>query len=598
MVDTETQYLIDLLDQIDRDTDAIAVHTSREVDETIERLEAGEVDCLVCTYDASHPEGLELLDYIREHPLSVPVVLLPARETTIIDSRNLVANVDSVFLREEAVERDVLGPHLVNVVEQRRASAAAERRSQVTDVMGGVARDVAGVDDPAAIDRAVAERLENASAFDGGWVGTVEDAGVEVRSVTEDDPASVPGVGEDGPDPPLERAARNAVEFEQPQVTNVDDGTYAVIPVVPEDGGERAVGICSTDQHAFQEPEVDLLSELGGTLSRTLDTIARRAALESRVDDLQLVDDMIAQVGVGVVVYGPDGLVERANDAFARLVDADAADLPGTAVWTLLPTLEATTFDDYWGSLEPDETDSERADLAGHPYEFVTTPITADDEPYHATIVVESDEGMDEEFATLLSYEFRHWLGLARDAVEEAREERDPERLELVDELVDRMGDAIQTEVQTAVEPDREPAMEPQPLGEVAGLAWNHVLGEAGSHEVRGSNEVLAHRGLLLRLFEHCFRTLLQYAEEATAVDVGLTAGGFYVEDDGAGVPHEQRAYAGDWRSTPSDAEHGAGILIADRAAERMGWSLAVTANDRGGTRFEVSGARYVDSTE
>jgi PAS domain-containing protein len=594
VVDADGEYLVDLLDRIDKDADELDVSTSRDVEETIDRLEEGSVDCLVCTYDAGQMESLELLDYVRGRVTEVPLVLLPARETTIIDSENLVADVDAVFSRDEAVERDVLGPHLVNVVEQQRAAVAAERRSQVTDVMGQVARDVAGAEDPEAVTEATVDRLDDAPAFDAGLVADVDGESVVPEMATADDPAVVPGVDDDdGPAPPLASAARRTVEEGQPEVVATDDYTYAVVPVVPDRGDPRALAVTSDSKFAFREPEVDLLSELGGTVSRTLETIATRDALESRVDEL------VEDLGVGVVVYGGDGLVERANEKFAAVVGHDQESLPGTAVWELLGPREPVTFDEHWAATEPDEPTTETGDVGGHERELVTTRVEAEGESYNVTMLVEpdGDAPMDPEFAEMLSYEFRHWFDVAQEAMGEARDTGDVERLELVDEIVDRMQDTIETEVTTVTEPDTEWATEPLLLGEVAGVAWNHVLGEAGSHEVKGGQAVLAHRGLLLRLFEHLFRTLLQYAEGATAIDVGVTAGGFYVEDDGAGIPHEERAYEGDSQSA-ADATRGAGILVARRAAKRMDWELSVTGTDDDGTRFEVTGVRFVTESD
>ncbi|MFB6087975.1 MAG: ATP-binding protein, partial [Haloarculaceae archaeon] len=97
---------------------------------------------------------------------------------------------------------------------------------------------------------------------------------------------------------------------------------------------------------------------------------------------------------------------------------------------------------------------------------------------------------------------------------------------------------------------------------------------------------------LLHRLFAHLFRTLFSYGK-ASGVDVGVTDDGFFVEDDGSGVPHAEREYAD--AQTMTDAKSGAGIRVAERLASRHGWELSIEANDDGGTRFLVSGADVRD---
>lgn len=143
-------------------------------------------------------------------------------------------------------------------------------------------------------------------------------------------------------------------------------------------------------------------------------------------------------------------------------------------------------------------------------------------------------------------------------------------------------------------EPDEEPipdrgaaSMEPQTVGEVAGEAWQTVVGDFGDYEITGGRRVYADRTMLNRLFAHLFRTLFAYGK-ASAVDVGTSEDGFFVQDDGSGVPHVDRDYAE--AATMTDARSGASIRVARRLAERHGWELSVMPNDRGGSRFEVTG--------
>jgi len=70
-------------------------------------------------------------------------------------------------------------------------------------------------------------------------------------------------------------------------------------------------------------------------------------------------------------------------------------------------------------------------------------------------------------------------------------------------------------------------------------------------------------------------------------VRVGSLSDGFYVEDDGVGIPAEQResVFEAGW-STDSDGT-GFGLAIVKQIARAMGWKVSVTASDEGGARFE-----------
>jgi signal transduction histidine kinase len=67
---------------------------------------------------------------------------------------------------------------------------------------------------------------------------------------------------------------------------------------------------------------------------------------------------------------------------------------------------------------------------------------------------------------------------------------------------------------------------------------------------------------------------------------------GFYVADDGPGLPESVREHLVD--SPPAamrTAEStGLGLLVVRRAIEAHGWELTVTELPTGGTRFEITG--------
>ncbi|MEF8774215.1 MAG: ATP-binding protein, partial [Halobacteriales archaeon] len=172
--------------------------------------------------------------------------------------------------------------------------------------------------------------------------------------------------------------------------------------------------------------------------------------------------------------------------------------------------------------------------------------------------------------------------------VDGAVDREEPESLELDDaELADAASTDREKETSEA-----EFSVEPQPISGLARDAWMTVVGEFGEYEIRGKRKVRADETLLHRLFAHLFRTLFSYGK-ASGVDVGVGEDGFFVEDDGSGVPHAQREYVGGESMT--DAKSGAGIQVARRLARRHGWSLKIEATGEGGTRFVVSGAEIIE---
>ncbi len=73
---------------------------------------------------------------------------------------------------------------------------------------------------------------------------------------------------------------------------------------------------------------------------------------------------------------------------------------------------------------------------------------------------------------------------------------------------------------------------------------------------------------------------------------------GFYVADDGSGIPSEKRDAVLDDGYTTTDGEGGLGLAIVQRIVEAHGWDIDVTESDGGGTRFEITDITRTDSSE
>jgi signal transduction histidine kinase len=72
------------------------------------------------------------------------------------------------------------------------------------------------------------------------------------------------------------------------------------------------------------------------------------------------------------------------------------------------------------------------------------------------------------------------------------------------------------------------------------------------------------------------------------SVRVGATDEGFYVADDGPGVPPEEREQVFERSYTGDDGNTGLGLTIVRRIAEAHGWTVRVVESEDGGARFEL----------
>ena len=77
---------------------------------------------------------------------------------------------------------------------------------------------------------------------------------------------------------------------------------------------------------------------------------------------------------------------------------------------------------------------------------------------------------------------------------------------------------------------------------------------------------------------------------DGITVTVGRTDDGFYVADDGLGIPHEDRERVFDYGFTTHEGGSGFGLAVVETIADAHGWDVAVTESVVGGARFEVTG--------
>lgn len=134
-------------------------------------------------------------------------------------------------------------------------------------------------------------------------------------------------------------------------------------------------------------------------------------------------------------------------------------------------------------------------------------------------------------------------------------------------------------------------------IRQAAERCWPGVDRPGASLVVGASGEIEAHEGRLQQLLENLFRNALEHGGDEVTVTVGILseeAGGegFFVEDDGPGIPEEKREKVLETGYTTSEEGTGLGLPIARSVVDSHGWDLSVTEGQNGGARFEIRGVR------
>ncbi|OYR42930.1 hypothetical protein DJ81_10230 [Halorubrum sp. Hd13] len=130
-----------------------------------------------------------------------------------------------------------------------------------------------------------------------------------------------------------------------------------------------------------------------------------------------------------------------------------------------------------------------------------------------------------------------------------------------------------------------------------ATLRWSRVDTADATLRADGSATVRADRDRLSHVFENLFRNSVEHGGRDVTVRVGTLDGadGFFVEDDGVGIPTDRVDEVCETGVTSSADGTGFGLAIVDRIVDAHGWELRIGEGDRGGARFEITG---VDRSE
>ncbi|MFB6281001.1 MAG: PAS domain S-box protein [Haloferacaceae archaeon] len=329
----------------------------------------------------------------------------------------------------------------------------------------------------------------------------------------------------------------------------------------------------TTDDIAFVVDEDRTVTYVNGTVSEYVD-VPREALVGE--DVMSLADEYVSE---------PDDR-ERFAAVIDRTLDADGGgdrperlelplDLPGGEV----------TFEYQFSPLIEDRTTTGVV---------VTMRDVTDRLRRERALRAERDRL--NEFASVVSHDLRNPLQLADGRLELAREECDSEHLAPIADALDRMDRIIGDLLVLAREGEGIGPTEPVAVREVVESAWALVSDAAEGADLRYREEgpplpeVEADRDRLHRLLENLLRNAIDHGGGDVTVTVGGLDDGFYVEDDGPGIPADERDAVFDAGYSTAEDGTGFGLNIVSRIADAHGWTVRAVEGADGGARFEVTG--------
>lgn len=194
-----------------------------------------------------------------------------------------------------------------------------------------------------------------------------------------------------------------------------------------------------------------------------------------------------------------------------------------------------------------------------------------------------------EEIATILSHDLKSPLNVASGRFKLAQETGSEEEFEMGFRALDRVEELIDTAIALARTGETISELTVVELEAACQRSWSVFDSSDAELVVEDSHRLAADESGLCQLLENLFRNAVDHAGSDVTVTVGTLEAGFYVEDDGPGIPPDRRQTVFELGHSTDVAHSGYGLTIVRRLAEAHDWSISISEGTDGGARFEIT---------
>jgi len=200
-----------------------------------------------------------------------------------------------------------------------------------------------------------------------------------------------------------------------------------------------------------------------------------------------------------------------------------------------------------------------------------------------------------ESFARIVSHDLRNPLAVAQGYLEIAESESPNDNHATVETALGRMETLIESLLQSAFSETTSVELEAVVLADLAETCWTNIVHDGATLDITADRPFRADVLGLTQLLENVFRNAVEHGQTGVAITVGQLEDGFYIEDDGPGVPQDAREHVFESGYSAESEGTGLGLAIVQGVADAHDWRLQLTESTTGGARFAFTGVEFVD---
>lgn len=208
-----------------------------------------------------------------------------------------------------------------------------------------------------------------------------------------------------------------------------------------------------------------------------------------------------------------------------------------------------------------------------------------------------------DQFVSGVSHDLRNPLNVAQGRLSLARDSNESENLVIAASAVDRTLELIADLLTLAKQGEKPKELEWVDLSRLVEESWRNVATGDATLVIETDQRIRAHPSRLKQLLENLIGNAIDHGGESVTVVVGSVSpiytttradgslpAGFYVADDGPGIPKAERERVFETGYTTGNDGTGFGLNIVQEVATAHGWDVQISDSVGGGARFDITG--------
>jgi len=541
---------------------------------------------------------------------------------------------------------DGLSVYFRDTTERKETRQELRETKQKIEALHAVAARAVACTTAADVYDLAIEAAEEILEFDLCVVDAVEDGTLVPKAVSKGLPSDAyyDTTPVDAEDSLAARAHRESESSVVGDVRRTDavpaESDYRSILTVPV-GDSAVFQAVSEDSGAFDERDRERTELLAVHLGEALARVESEKRLRAERDRFASLFENVPNPVVRYEIVDGEAVGRSVNTAFEEVFGWSEAEVVGESVDDyILP-------DEEWEAGQALNSRVEAGDRVegvevrrntrdgGRDFLLHTAPIGDGGEAFAIYIDITAQKEREaklarqnerlEEFASVVSHDLRNPLNVAKGRYELLAERRDDENVDVLGRALDRMDSLVASLLTMARHGQAVDRTEPVSLADAAESAWETAQTGDATLSIGADATIEADESRLRELLENLFRNAVEHgspddrpadadragdastsdrpadADAPVAVEVGAIgaedarsadgsgACGFYVADDGPGIPADDRERVFEHGYTTADGGTGFGLAIVESIADAHGWETAVRDSDAGGARFEFT---------